>query len=86
MITGIALDKMVSMEWMKVEGAVVGLGALRGLLGIGTGVTDVSLRRAKSIAEKKTKGVRSKGHGRLFEMKNNIFAEADKTFEEFTGP
>lgn len=50
----------VSKEWMKAAGAVVGAGVLMGPLGIGTGVTAVSVWLAKSIADRKKKSKRDK--------------------------
>ena len=51
----------VSKEWMKVAGAVVGIGALMGgPLGIGAGVAAVNVWLAKSIADNKKKQKKGK--------------------------
>lgn len=54
-LAGSTSREVVSKEWMRAAGAIVGAGALLGPLGIGAGIAAVNVWLAKSISDGKKK-------------------------------
>ncbi len=54
-LAGSTTREIVSKEWMRAAGAIVGAGALLGPLGIGAGIAAVNVWLAKSISDGKKK-------------------------------